>query len=198
MAGNIKILTTHACRASDLIAFGEEIAAIITLNKVISVLPDEDHYRVKINKIPTWYDPEHPITISQVHQELTAYTPEYEKMKKWRPPKWLGSDKLVQSKHFTSIVIDLTSVQDRETLLNLKTVKLFNFNCTITPYENRTQVYQCNKCGMFSHALNSCTTPQCLLCRAKDHTTEEHQTNTPLQCVNCKGNHASSHKECNT
>src|SRR5260221_10415685 len=84
MASNIKISTTHTCKASDLIAFREEIATIITSNKVISVLPDEDHYRVKINKIPTWYNPEHPMTISQVHQELTAYVPEYDKMKKWR------------------------------------------------------------------------------------------------------------------
>ena len=58
IAGNIKISTTHACKAADLMAFGEEIAEIITKNKVISVLPDEDHYRVKINKILTWYDPE--------------------------------------------------------------------------------------------------------------------------------------------
>ena len=28
--------------------------------------------------------------------------------------------------------------------------------------------------------------------------TEDHLTNTPLRCINCKGNHASSHKECNT
>src|SRR5258707_4507120 len=140
VARNIKISMTHSCKASDLMAFREDMATIITTNKVILVLPDEDHYRVKINKIPTWYDPEHPMTIGQVHQELTAYTPEYEKMKKWRPPKWLGSDELVQSKHFMSIVIDLTSVQDRETLLNLKTIKVFYFNCTITAYNDKTRV----------------------------------------------------------
>src|SRR5258708_10186070 len=92
IARNVKITTTHTCKASDLMVFGEEMAAIITTNKVISVLPDEEHYRIKINKIPTWYDPEHPMTIGQVHQELMAYVPEYDKMKKWRPPKWLGSD----------------------------------------------------------------------------------------------------------
>ena len=159
VARNIKISMTHSCKASDLMAFREDMATIITTNKVILVLPDEDHYRIKINKIPTWYNPEHPMTIGQVHQELTAYVLEYDKMKKWRPPKWLGSDELVQSKQFTSIVIDLTSEKDRETLLNLKTIKLFNFNCMVTPYKNRAQVYQCNKCGMFSHASNSCTMP---------------------------------------
>ncbi len=107
-------------------------------------------------------------------------------------------NELVQSKHFTSIVIDLTSEKDKETLLNLRTIKLFNYNCMITPYENRTQVYQCNKCSMFSHALNSCTMPRCLLCGAKDHSTEDHLTDANLRCINCKGNHASSHKECNT
>ena len=49
VAGNIKITTTHTCKASDLITFGEDIAAIITKNKVISVLLDKDHYRIKIN-----------------------------------------------------------------------------------------------------------------------------------------------------
>ncbi len=49
------------------------------------------------------------MTIRQIHQELTAYIPEYDKMKKWRPPKWLGSDELVQSKQYASIVVDLTS-----------------------------------------------------------------------------------------
>src|SRR5258706_7634112 len=121
-----------------------------------------------------------------------------QQMKKWRPPKWLGSDKLVQTKQFASVVIDLTSERDRDTLLNLKTVKLFNFNCTVTPYENRIQVFQCNKCSMFSHASNSCTTLRCLQCRAKDHSTDEHTDDTPLRCVNCKDNHASTHKECNT
>ncbi len=60
VAGNIKILTTQACQVSDLMAFGEEIVALITTNRVISVLPDEDHYRIKINRIPTWYNPDHP------------------------------------------------------------------------------------------------------------------------------------------
>ena len=51
---------------------------------------------------------------------------------------------------------------------------------------------------MFSHSSNSCTTPQCRSCRSKDHPTEDHLTDTPLWCVNCKGNHDSLHKECNT
>ncbi len=83
VASNIKITTTHTCKASDLMTFGEDIAAFITKNKVILVLPDEDHYRIKINKIPTWYDPECPMTINHIHQELTAYILEYDKMKKW-------------------------------------------------------------------------------------------------------------------
>src|SRR5258708_26032414 len=198
VASNIKITMTHACKASDLMSVGEDNTTIISNNKVISVLPDEDHYSVKINKIPTWYDLVHPMTINDIHKELTVYVLEYDKMKKWRPPKWLGSNKLIQSKQFASIVIDLTSEKDKHTLLNLRTVKLFNFNCTVTPYENRIQVYQCNNCGMFSHTSNSCTTPWCRLCGSKDHSTDNHPTDAPLHCINCKGNHDSSHKECNT
>ena len=51
---------------------------------------------------------------------------------------------------------------------------------------------------MFSHASNSCTTPCCLSCGSKDHPTEEHPLDAPLWCVNYKGNHNSSYKECNT
>src|SRR6266478_5042332 len=83
MAGNIKIMTMQSCKVMDIITHGEEIAAIITANKVISILPDEDHYRVKINKIPTWYNSENPMMISNVHQELTTFVPEYDSMKKW-------------------------------------------------------------------------------------------------------------------
>src|SRR5258708_38712192 len=42
------------------------------------------------------------------------------------------------------------------------------------------------------------TTPQCRSCRSKDHPTKDHLTDTPLWCINCKGNHNSLHKECNT
>src|SRR5258708_24882473 len=73
VAGNIKITMTHVCKASDLLTFREDITAIITNNKVISALPDKEHYRIKVNKIPTWYDVEHPMTINDVHKELTAY-----------------------------------------------------------------------------------------------------------------------------
>src|SRR5258708_34008983 len=117
IAGNIKITMTHMCKASDLLTFGEDIAAIITNNKAILALLDEEHYRIKVNKIPTWYDTEHPMTINDVHKEHVL---EYDKMKKWRPPKWLRSNDLIQSKQFASIVINLTSEKDIDTSLNLK------------------------------------------------------------------------------
>src|SRR5260370_35974012 len=116
--------------------------------------------------------------IRNVHQELMAFIPEYDRMKKWKPPKWLRSEELIHSKQFTSIVLNLTCEKDKDMLLKLKYIKLFNFNCTITPYKNRLQIYQCGKCRMFSHATNSCTTPQCLSCGMKDHSTDDHPTDT--------------------
>ncbi len=83
VTGNIKITTTHACKASNLLTYREDIATTITNNKIILVLPDEEHYRIKVNKIPTWYDMEHPMTINDIHKELMAYIPEYDIMKKW-------------------------------------------------------------------------------------------------------------------
>ena len=69
-AGNIKVTTTHSCKASDLMKYGQDIAAIVTRNEVLSILPDKEHYRVKINKVPTWCGNDEPMTIQMVHEEL--------------------------------------------------------------------------------------------------------------------------------
>src|SRR5260221_11515674 len=68
----------------------------------------------------------------------------------------------------------MTNKHDRDILLDIGHTQLFNYNCTITPYEDRPQVFQCSKCGMFSHCTASCKQPRCLLCGSKTHDTEEH------------------------
>ncbi len=118
-------------------------------------------------------------------------------MKQWRVPRWLGSDDYIHAKNFASIVIDLANDEDRDTLLNLKTIKLFNTNCTTSPYEERAQVFQCSKCGMFSHRTASCRQPRCNTCASKDHNMDEHPAEEKPKCVNCKGDHPSNYKECN-
>ena len=132
VVGNIKITTAPTCKASDLIAFGHEMAATITQNEVVSVLPDREHYCMKINKIPTHRGDNELITPSMVHEELSTYMPKYKDLKYWRAPKWLGTDETIHAKNFTSIVIDLSNKKDRDTMLELKTVYLFNTKCTIT------------------------------------------------------------------
>ncbi len=134
-AGNIKITTTHMCKAMDLMPHGKDITEIITLNKILSILPDTEHHRVKINKVPMWGGNDEIMTIAMVHEELRTYVPEYSNMKQWRIPRWLGSEEYICTKNFTSIVIDLANNEDRDTLLSLKRIKLFNASCTISPYE---------------------------------------------------------------
>ncbi|KAF8320555.1 uncharacterized protein EI90DRAFT_3080587 [Cantharellus anzutake] len=56
LAGKVKITMAPTCCAADLEKYGKEIAATITDNKVLSALPDMEHFRVKINKIPTHCD----------------------------------------------------------------------------------------------------------------------------------------------
>ncbi len=85
-AGNIKVTSIHSCKASDLMEYGCNITRIITKNEVLSILPDSEHYRVKINKIPTWCGKEDPMTIQMVHEELQMYILEYRNTKQWRVP----------------------------------------------------------------------------------------------------------------
>jgi hypothetical protein len=196
MAGNIKITTAPTCKASDLLEYGQEIAALIMSNEVLSVLPDMEHYHVKINKVPTHCGNNEPMTLSMIQSELCTYIPPYNDMRVWRSPKWLGSEETICAKNFASIVIDLANKADRDAMLSLKSVYLFNYRCTITPYVDRPQIYACSKCGMLSHRTETCCQPRCLKCGAKDHTMNDHPENTSLKCVNCKEQHASSFKEC--
>ena len=126
-AGNIKITSMDLCKASDLMVYGKAMAGIITKNKVLSVLPDVEHHRIKINKVPTNRANDDPITIAMVHDELQTYVPEYKNMKQWRIPRWLGSDEYIHTKQYTSIVIDLANEEDRDALLSLLPVPLFMY-----------------------------------------------------------------------
>src|SRR5258708_9117629 len=103
-AGNIKITTTHSCKASDLMTHRKDIVKIITSNRILSVLLDTEHHRVKINKVPTWCRNDMPMDIAMVHEELQTYVPEYRKMKQWRVPRWLGSEEYIHTKNFALVV----------------------------------------------------------------------------------------------
>ncbi len=154
-AGNIKITTTHTSKASDLMKHGKDIANIITKNEVLSVLPDMEHYHIKINKVLTWCGNNEPMSIDLIHKELCMYLPGYKSMKQWCIPRWLGNEETICTKEFTSIVIDLTNKQDRDNLLEITHLKLFNINCTITPYKERD-----HKSFNAPNAACTCTTHQ--------------------------------------
>ncbi len=158
-AGNIKITTTHTSKASDLMNHGNDITSMIMKNKVLLILPDTEHYHIKINKVLTWCGSNEPMSIDLIHEEMCTYLLGYKNMKQWCVPHWLGNEDTLQAKNFTSIVIDLTNKQDRDILLNTTQLKLFNHDCTITPYEERPQVFQCTKCSMYSHQTSSCRQP---------------------------------------
>ncbi len=157
--GNIKITTTHTSKASDLMKHRNDIANIIMKNQVLSILPDTEHYCIKINKVLTWCGNNKPMSIDMIHEELSTYLPGYKNMKQWHIPCWLGNEETIHAKNFTSIMVDLTNKQDRDNLLETAQLKLFNHNCTITPYKDRPQLYQCTKCGMYSHCTSSCRQP---------------------------------------
>ena len=113
-------------------------------------------------------------------------------------PVMARNDETICTKEFASIVIDLTNKQDRDNLLETAQLKLFNHNCTITLYEERPQLFQCSKCRMYLHWTSSCRQPRCTLCSSKSHDTEDHPPDDKLKCINCKGEHPSNHKACNT
>src|SRR5258708_86932 len=149
--GNIKITTTHTSKASDLMNHSTDIANIIMKNKILLILPDTEHYCIKINKVLTWCGSNEPMSIDLIHEEMCTYLPGYKDMKQWCVTCWLGNEETIHAKNFVSIVLDLTNKQDRDNLLGIMHLKLFKHDCTITPYEERPQVFQCTKCGLYSH-----------------------------------------------
>src|SRR5260221_2233289 len=88
--GNIKITTMHTSKVSDLMQHGNNIASIITNNKVLLILLDTEHYRVKINKVLTWCGNNEPMFIDLIHEELCTYLQGYKSMKQWRGAPMLG------------------------------------------------------------------------------------------------------------
>ncbi len=118
-AGNIKITTTHTSKASDLMKYSKEIANIIMKNEVLLVLPDTEHYCIKINKVLTWCGNNEPMSIDMIHEELCTYLPGYKSMKQWHIPHWLGNEENICTKEFTLIMIDLTNKQDKDNLLEI-------------------------------------------------------------------------------
>src|SRR5258708_23318519 len=85
-AGNIKIMMNHSSKASDFMKYRKDVAEIIMKNKVLSILPDTEHYWVKITKVPTWCGNDDPVTIDLIHEELCTYLLEYKEMKQWCIP----------------------------------------------------------------------------------------------------------------
>ena len=132
-----------------------------------------------------------------IHDELSTYVPIYSKIRKWCALKWLGSEETIRAKNLASIMIDLTNEEDKKKFLELGMVTLFNNRCTITDYEEQTQIYPCGKCGMLSHRTLSCHTPRCLKCGSKEHTDGDHPADKNSRCINCKENHTSDYKDCN-
>src|SRR5258708_27362300 len=132
-AGNIKITTTHTSKASDLMNHGNDITSMIMKNKVLLILPDTEHYHIKINKVLTWCGSNEPMSIDLIHEEMCTYLLGYKNMKQWCVPHWLGNEDTLQAKNFTSIVINLTNKQDRDTLLNTTQQKLFTHDPPIPP-----------------------------------------------------------------
>src|SRR5258708_6392982 len=117
--GNIKITMTHTSKASDLMKYGKGIANIIMKNEVLLVLPDTEHYCIKINKVLTWCGNNEPMSIDMIHEELCTYLPGYKSMKQWHIPHWLGNEENICTKEFTLIMIDLTNKQDKDNLLEI-------------------------------------------------------------------------------
>src|SRR5258708_18549629 len=74
-AGNIKITMTHTSKVSDLMKYGKDIVNIIMKNGVLLILPDTEHYCIKINKVLTWCRNNEPMSIDMIHKELCTYLP---------------------------------------------------------------------------------------------------------------------------
>lgn len=74
-------------------------------------------------------------------------------------------------------------------------ISLYHVKTKVSPYVKKT--VQCLKCFRFGHIAKYCRgKPRCPSCGDEDHPNIACQVNTP-RCLNCKGPHKSTYKECN-
>ena len=77
-------------------------------------------------------------------------------------------------------------------------IDLFHMRIKVDPYI--TQPKLCFSCFRFGHVANQCKNPRCRFCGSSPHEKEQvcPQINGPHTCLNCKGPHLVSDKNCPT
>ena len=75
-------------------------------------------------------------------------------------------------------------------------IDLFHMRIKVDPYI--TQPKLCYSCFRFGHVTNQCKNPRCRFCGSSPHEKDQvcQQINGPYSCLNCKGSHLVSDKNC--
>ena len=75
-------------------------------------------------------------------------------------------------------------------------IDLFHMRIKVDPYI--TQPKLCYSCSRFGHVANQCKNPRCRFCGSPPHEKDQvcPQINGPYTCLNCKGSHLVSDKNC--
>ena len=106
--------------------------------------------------------------------------------------RWLGRPR--PSGQHASVVVKVATKEDAEKLLRSDSVTLGGGGIMVSPFEERRTPVACFRCRRFGHRARDCTRPEaCDICGQEGHLQCEAVN---LCCVNCRGPHRASHREC--
>lgn len=97
------------------------------------------------------------------------------------------------------MVIPFADRADAERFLKLRQCFIAGQMCGITTFIAKKLLKYCNLCHSLRHATDRCQNGRrCAKCTDAGHTTEDHNTDNALKCMNCSKEHESRDKNCPT
>ena len=127
-----------------------------------------------------------------------------------RLPKWISFNikRHNPQTRFSSIVFTVENEEKRQEILRQKEILIAGTATKVVKYLEVSPTTQCTSCQKFGYIGDRCSTRACRFCTAaylsKDHSCFTYITTgkpckhtTPL-CINCKENHFTNSKDCET
>lgn len=129
-------------------------------------------------------------------------------------PRWLVKQEKLKNAHllpqdqrYASIVFEVESEDERQRLLAQKQLSIAGRSAYLTKYQDISAKTQCQGCFKLGHNKEMCKSLGCKLCAgshfSKDHPScKECKTTGRLcqhqkpYCINCKGEHIATSRQC--
>ena len=217
--GNCIAISHPDYTATDLVPFGNIIAAVITGQNDIecSATPDQKWHRVILNGVDTGrMDIDEDIELTQfqgrrpeeILKELQTNNPSLATTT-ITEARWLTRPENLREKTHSSVILTVSSQEDVDILLRyVRRVVMYGRLASFTRYQDTKPVKQCTNCWSYGH-LKCNKDPKCRSC-AGEHTETDHTcmecptsednrencTHLPTKCANCKGPHPADDTKC--